>query len=176
MQGTGRIVRLIEKVKKLNYWLLIIPMLALVGMMFLDAANAITIKLFSVRATPAQKELIEELLIVVVYVGMAYTLLERGHIKTDMLKNRFGPNLRFAADMLSDLACMVLFGYMAWASVNGAIYNLVRHSIKQGEITLPLSPFYVILAASIAMLFFASVLVFINHIHLRSSPDSQTVQ
>ena len=176
MQGTGRIARLIERVKKLNYWLLAVPMLALFGQLFLEAANITTIKLFGVRTTPSQKELIEEFLIIVVYSGMAYTLLERGHIQTNMLKNRLRPKLRFVATMISDVACVTLFGYMTWATVNGAIWNLVRHSGKQGEVIIPLSPFYVILAVSITMLFFAAVLVFINHIALRLSPDSQTVQ
>ncbi|MBI2868997.1 MAG: hypothetical protein HYX96_04140 [Chloroflexi bacterium] len=115
--------RVLDRVKQLNYWLLAIPMIALVGMFFLDAANVLTIRVFGFRATPSQKELIEEQLVLVVYIGLTYVLLGPGHIKTDMVKNHLKPLMRFFADLVSDLAMLSLAVFTTVATSSGTIVS-----------------------------------------------------
>ncbi len=164
MQGANLVSRLLERLKQINYWLLILPMIALVGMFFLDAVNVTTIRLFGVRATPAQKELIEEQLILVIYVGLAYVLLGPGHIKTEMVKDLFGPRLRFIATMISDTAMLSLAAFTTSAITAGAITSFTHGATKMGEIQVPLGPFHMMIAVSFAMLTLVALLVMIHHI------------
>lgn len=171
MQEKKGIDRAVLGLKKLNYWILFIPIIAMFGMMFLDGVNVITIRFFGFRAVPGHKELIEELMIIVVYVGLAYVLLERGHIKTNILKNQFPPALRFAADIIADLVCIGLPAFMAYVSGTGLVWSIIHRSAKQGDVQFPLTPFYVVVTASFAMLSIAAVFIMIKHIAHRGEEE-----
>ena len=164
MQGANVVSRLLERYKRVNYWLLALPMISLVIMFVLDAVNVTTIRLFGFRATPSSKEMIEELMIVVVFVSLAYVLLGPGHIKTDMLKSRFGPRLRFTAGLLSDTAVLLLAAFVTWTTTAGAIHAITHGATKMGDVEMALSPFYIVIAASFALLSFAALLVMVQHI------------
>ena len=164
MQENDLVTRLLEKYKQFNYWLLVVPMIAMVAMFLLDAVNVATIRLFGFRATPGQKELIEELLIVVAYAGLAYVLLVPGHIKTDMVKNRLRGRLRFVADIAGDAAILFVAVFCTWTTMGGTIHNITFGSRKQGEIEFSLIPFFVLITLSFALLAFAALLVMIKHI------------
>jgi len=164
MQGANKVSRLLERYKRVNYWLLALPMVSLVIMFVLDAINVTTIRLFGFRATPSSKEMIEELMIVVVYVSLAYVLLGPGHIKTDMLKNRLGPRLRFAAELLGDTAVLFLAVFCTWTTTAGATHAITHGATKMADVEIALSPFYIVIAVSFALLSFAALLVMIQHV------------
>ena len=178
MQGVNIVSRLLERYKRVNYWLLALPMASLVIMFMLDAINVTTIRLFGFRATPSSKEMVEELMIVVVYVSLAYVLLGPGHIKTDMLKNRLGSRLRFVFDMLSDTAVLSLAAFCTWTTGAGAFHAVTHGATKMGDVEMALSPFYIVITMSFVLLAFAALLVMLQHIlcfkeNLYSQPGEQ---
>ncbi|MBI2868516.1 MAG: TRAP transporter small permease [Chloroflexi bacterium] len=158
--------RLIEKFKQVNYWLLSVPVLALFAMFFLDAANVTTIRLFGVRATPIQKELIEQLIILVVFLALTYVLLGPGHIKTDIIRNHLNRPLRFAAEMISDVTTLLFALFCTWTTGAGTLYTIQVKAQTMGIIQLSLAPFYVAITLSFALLAIGSLLVLIRHIML----------
>jgi TRAP-type C4-dicarboxylate transport system permease small subunit len=133
-------------------------------MFFLDAVNVLTIRLFLFRLTPVQKELIEELLVIVVFIPLAYVLLGPGHIKTELLKSRMRGITRFSADMLTSIALLVLSVVCFLATGSGALHAIESGSVKMGDVQFPLSPFYVMLSFGFLLLSIATLLIMIKQI------------
>ncbi len=160
----NRISWMLDRFKRFNYWLLILPMLALFGMMALDALNLITIRLFGFSATPGHKVIIEELIIIAVYTGITYALLGPGHIRTDILKDHFGPHLRLAADLISYLVGLGIAGFITFSTGTRAINAFVTHVDKMGEIQVFVAPFYLAITISFALLWLGLLLLLIQSI------------
>ncbi len=164
---------LIEKFQKFNFWLLIFPIAAMIIIFFLDAANVLTIRFFGFKLTPIQKELIEDLLVVVVFLPLAYVLLGPGHINTDMFKDRFAPVFRFFADMVSSLALIFLAVIGFLATGTGTLHALRAGSVKMGNVQFPLAPFYICLTSGFFLLIIAATLIMLKRIFLFQQNSSQ---
>ncbi|MBI2869803.1 MAG: TRAP transporter small permease [Chloroflexi bacterium] len=154
----------LNKIRLFNRWFLAIPMVTMLAMMVFDSVNVISIRFFSFRIIPAQKEFIEEFIIIVVYGGLAYVLLERGHIKTDLVVNQLGRTGRFIAQMVADFFCIVVTGYITYATTIGLMWTLANRSAKQGDIIIPLAPFYIMITFSFGLFLFCSILLTIKHV------------
>jgi len=164
MTSLERVSWLIEKFKRFNYWLLYIVIAALAVTFILDSINPIVIKLIGVALFPFQKELVEELLVVIVWLPFAYVLLGPGHIVTDIFRNRMGRRLGFASDMLTGVAILV-GGLVAFsASLIGTAYVIQFKSVKMGVVQFSLIPFYVSLNISFFLFIIADILLILKRI------------
>ncbi|MBI2868388.1 MAG: TRAP transporter small permease [Chloroflexi bacterium] len=164
--NSTNIKRVIDGFQKANRWLMALPMAALVGMLVLDSVNVTTIRLFKFVAIRGQKDLIEELLVVAIFVPLAYVLLGPGHIKTDMVVNALKARLRFAATMISDIAILSIALFCTWTSVFGGLAVFARGTTKQGDLQLPLTPGYTAISLAFILLVIAAVLHLVYHIAL----------
>jgi TRAP-type C4-dicarboxylate transport system permease small subunit len=156
--------KIVETYRKINYWMLPFPIICMVSMILLDSLNVTSIRLFQVRVTPLQKELIEELIVIVIYFGMAYVLLGPGHIKTHMLKDHFGAKIRFASDMITDLVTLAFASFTAVAATAGTIEAYTRKWFHMGDIEFTIVPFFAVIAVSFILFAIAALMVLIQHI------------
>ncbi len=176
MTGTERISKAINVFQKINWALVVISVIALVAMLLLDSVNIITIRLFSFRATPFQKEAIEELLIIVVFLPLAYVLVGPAHIKTDMFKNMTPKTVRFGMDMVTGIAITVLSVGCFLATGKGTLHAIQFHSVKMGDVQFSLIPFYVCITLSFLLLFIGNILVVMKQIVEQTSQKSVEVR
>ncbi|MBI2869033.1 MAG: TRAP transporter small permease [Chloroflexi bacterium] len=172
MAARARIESLIKAYTRFNRWLMIVPMVTLLAIMLIDGLNIITIRFFGIRATPVQKEIIEELLIVMGYMALAYILLApgTGHIKTEMIQKRLPEGMRKAANILIGFVSLFVSGYVVYASTTGLIFTLVYRSAKEGMVMIPLAPFYLVIPLSFLLFFIGSLLLLIRDIAMFGEP------
>jgi len=113
--------------------------IALVAAMLLIVADVILRYLLD-KPLPSAIELVQCLLVIVVFSGMAYTELKHGHIKVGVLVNKFSPITRLAITTNSDLLAAVVVGVLSWQSVIYA-QRLWSMNIDSGLLGIPLWPF-----------------------------------
>lgn len=163
---------LIAKLEKLNVWIIDVGVICLFFMMVIDTVNIIGIK-FGLEVVPAGKTFIEELMSVLVYIGMAYVLLGRGHIKTEILKNRFPRPLRFASDVLTYAVIASVGGFIFWRTIIAAIDSFQRHATVPAKILVPIGPFILIIALAFFNLALCALLVLIRECLSRSAGQEE---
>lgn len=82
-------------------------------MMLIGAADVLATYLWN-QPVPAALELTESLMVVVVFMALAYTQSRRQHIAVELLYQRFPPNVQRGLTVLAGLLGGVMFGLVAW--------------------------------------------------------------
>jgi len=97
-------------------------------------------------------ELEELMLCVVIFLGIAYTGLQGGHVGIDILHRRFTKGAQAAIDSLTSLLGMVVVALIAWQSVVRAIFSLSIN--EHGGVTgWPYWPFMLVMGFGCSLLF-----------------------
>ena len=149
---------------RLNHYLLWIPVLCTIAILFIDSANVLTIRLFGVRATPSQKELIEEIVTIVALFPVAYIYLVPGFIKTELIVSRIRPGVRFVLEVASDLVILIVAGFCSYAGIGGFIKAVTTNALKMGSWQFPLWPFFGFIALGFVFLAIAAIFRIIQRI------------
>ena len=160
-----RISQAIKKFQRFNSWLMYIVVFALCTSFIVDSLNPIIIKLLGFRLFPFQKELVEELMIVVIWLPFAYVLIGPGHIVTDIFRIRMGRRMGFAADMLIGVAVLVAGGVAFLASLSGSAHAIQFQAVKMGEAPFSLIPFYITINISFFLFVIANILLMLKRIY-----------
>jgi TRAP-type C4-dicarboxylate transport system permease small subunit len=90
-------------------------------------------------------EIIEIMLVVVVFFAVAYTGVLRGHVSIDVLVSRFPPKAQAITNVFIYFLSFGLFGIICWGSI---IYGLHIRDIGQGTgiLEIPYYPFVFVVA------------------------------
>lgn len=86
--------------------------IAVLAMMFIGAAD-IAATFFN-RPIPGALELIQALMVVVIFLALPQVEARRQHITVDMVTQRLGPRTQRVLRVINDLLCLLFFGAMAW--------------------------------------------------------------
>jgi len=151
----------VGKLDKFNGWFINLGVFSLFAMMVIDTLNIIGAK-FGVSVIPAGKTFIEELMTVVVFVGLGYVLFNQGHIKTEIVKNYFPPVLRFLGDVLSYGVIAIVSGIISWRNGVTAIVYIRDSVTSPADIPVPMGPFVLLIALSFFNLSLCSVLLLVK--------------
>ena len=95
---------------------------------------------------------------VFILFGGVYTLLHRGHIRVEILYNRFPPKLKFAARLIALLSALIFLGVLAWQSSEVAAASLAVGERASGAFRVPLYPFKILVPIA-AILFCLQLIV-----------------
>jgi TRAP-type C4-dicarboxylate transport system permease small subunit len=90
-------------------------------------------------------EIIEIMLVVVVFFCVAYTGAQRGHVSIDVIVSRFPPKAQAIVSVFIYFLSFGLFGIICWGSI---IYGLHIQDIGQGTgiLGVPYYPFVFVVA------------------------------
>jgi TRAP-type mannitol/chloroaromatic compound transport system permease small subunit len=78
---------------------------------------------------------------VFILFGGVYTLLKGGHVRVEMLYNRFPPKMKSLARLIA-LACFLIFmGVLVWQGVVMARLSIMSWEHTPGVFRMPLYPF-----------------------------------
>jgi TRAP-type mannitol/chloroaromatic compound transport system permease small subunit len=159
-----RISQAVEKFKRFNSFVMYISVAGLFITFILDSLNPLCVKLLKFNLFPFQKELIEELLVIIVWLPFAYVLIGPGHIVTDILRTRMGRRLGFVADVIVGIATIAI-GLLAFlASLKGTFHSIQFNTIKMGEIQFSLIPFYIFINIAFFLFLIAGILLMLKHL------------
>jgi len=93
------------------------------------------------RPFAASTTVCELTLLVVVFFGVAYTQLEKGHIAVDAITSRLPPRAAIVLDTTVSLISLVLVGVLIWQGVENTLAFTRTGITGGGMYEIPLSPF-----------------------------------
>jgi len=116
----------------------------LMVMVLLVVVDIILRRLFN-SPLPWSLEVVEVMLVVVVFFSVAYCGARRAHVSIDVLISRFPPKARAIVDTFTYILGIVLFGVMAWGGAASAMGKWDTHHIT-GILPIPIYPFAFVVA------------------------------
>jgi len=121
------------------------------GVMVLLTVADVLLRLVLNRPIRGALEIIEFLMVIVVFSAMAYTGLLRGHIVIQILSSRLPERPRAILDSIADLISIVFCCLIIWQGIAQAQMTRLRNDIS-GVLSIPVSPFYYVLVLGIALM------------------------
>ncbi len=110
-----------------------------------------------IRGTP---ELSEFMMVLVVFLALAWCAVTRKHVRVDLIVSHFPPRVQAIFDSITLLATLGLFGIITWRSVLESMASYDTTSILR----LPTAPFYWIMTFGLALFCLAILVVLIENI------------
>jgi TRAP-type C4-dicarboxylate transport system permease small subunit len=130
---------------------------ALFALMWLVNTNALTRKLFNFPIT-GTLEITEAAMPIIIMLPMAYTQMQRGHIRVTMISDLMGPQVRRVL-LLAALAIGCAFtAWVAWATFGYASRSLRIGESAWGVIRFPIWPSKMSIALGAGLLSFQFLL------------------
>jgi len=136
-------------------------MIVILAMVLLVMVDVILRRVFN-SPLAFSKELIEIMLVVVVFCSLAYTTFQGRHVSVDVLVSRFPPKAQAIINPATDFLSAVMFALIGWRSIDQAmhIWNI---GSETGILRIPYYPFlFVVAFGSIS----ACIALLIGLIHL----------
>ena len=125
---------------RLTNWVLAIPLFFVVAIMLLVTVDIITTKFFH-YSVPSATEFVEDLNIPMVFIGMAYVQLTRGHIAGPVFEKVFPGGVNRAIALAGHFSGLFICGLISWRLLPVFQEMWVKGVAKAGVIQFPLWPF-----------------------------------
>lgn len=132
---------------KLNRVLLFISALSIFFMVVIDCLNALGAKV-GVMIVPNGKTFMEELLVVVVYIGIGYVALNGKLIKTEIIKSRVPLKVSFLLDIFTFLLIMTLSAFIFFKNIDTFVLFFEQGIALPGILPIPKWPVQLIIVLS----------------------------
>lgn len=129
-------------------------------MMLLIAADVVLRYVIN-RPIKGSYELIELMLVLIVYLGLAYTQAKKGHIGVDLVVSRFSPGIQGVINSTTYLLCLGGFLIITWRSIVQSEILRVEGTTT-GLLHLPLFPFMWIVALGSVLLCLMFLIEFLD--------------
>jgi tripartite ATP-independent transporter DctM subunit len=132
--------------KYLNY----LSMLALSGMMFLTAGDVIGRYLLK-RPITGAFEITQYLMVILAFMAVAYTAVNKGHVSVDILTSRFSSKMQGIIGFITNLIGFGMFGLLAWRSVITALAYW-KEGRADSILGVPTAPFIFVIVVGTTLL------------------------
>ena len=128
------------------------------------------------RPFPASTTVCEFALLIVVFLGVAYTQLKKEHLSVDVVTSRLPPRAAIVVDTTTSLISLVLVGVLIWRGVVNAP-SFMHIGQTGGVYETPPAPFAAVIPFGCTLLLimllrdFLNKMVEILRLHLGRPPD-----
>jgi len=120
-------------------------------MMFLVVVNTLSRKLFNAPVAGAF-EVTQSLLTLAIFLSIAYTQREGGHISVDVLSRHFSTGVQKAMQLIAPLLGVICFVWVTYANWNFAYESYLTDEQEWGAITYPIWPVKMAMCAGLGLL------------------------
>jgi tripartite ATP-independent transporter DctM subunit len=160
MEQKGKLAQLTNSlqtiIKKLSGAFYIVAVATIAVMMFICAADTI-LRYFFNSPILGTIEIIEFLMAALVFLGLAYTSMHKGHINVDVISSRFSPRVQA---VFSSITCFLTLGVFAMISWRCFVYAALLKKGNYFSATwhIPIYPFLYV--AAVGAIVICLVLIF----------------
>ena len=120
------------------------------------------------QSVPGLFEMSELSMVMVVFLGLGWTLRDDAHIRVTMLTDRLAPRPRRLAGGLAWLCAALVFLLLAWPSTQEAAYSFSIREFRWGVVQIPIWWTKIALAAG---LWFAAVQAMVKAVLVATDRD-----
>lgn len=140
MEVIKKISKGLDKLGIFSKWVNMISLIAVFAMTILTTIDVIC-RYFLHNSIVGIYEFTAAIMILVVYLGIAYAQQEKAHVVVDLFTARLKPWGRVVSDLSNTLLCLFITVAMIWCSITQANYYAVNHSSTNHSFFLPAAPF-----------------------------------
>ena len=153
-------------ITKVATWCVFVAVFCIAVMMLLGVMDVIGDKFFA-RGIPSALEFIAQLNVVIVFLAVAYVVLERGHITMNVIENRISKRLNNVMRLVGYFLSILFCGFIGWRSLI-LVQRLIESAVpNSGQIRFPLWPFASALFFGCVLMTIAFILVAVRGIIVR---------
>lgn len=131
-------------------WANLVGVFMILGMMFLTATDVALRYFFSAPIT-GTVEMVEFLLVITIFFGLAHTQRTGGNISMDILVGNLPPRVQAFIEGLTGLLALAVYGAMAYA-VFESVYGPGGFLETSDMLEIPLWPFKLLAGAGVTLL------------------------
>jgi len=133
MKIFGSIIRVIDRISGIVAELLVFLLMLLV------TADIIARYLF-LKPIPGQVEGATLSLVLILYLGLAYTQRQRGHIRVDLFISKVEGRKRELLEAIGLFLCLIVSVFITWVTAEQAIISVAGREFIAGVISFPVWP------------------------------------
>ncbi len=143
---------------------------AVLAVIMIITAMDVALRYLFNQPIPGTIELTEVFMSVIIFFGLAYTAHQNEHIRVEILISHLSKRMQAVIESISNLLSAVMIAFVSWQSVVYALKTMQRH---QGTLILsvPLSPFYLVVAIGSALLSIILLIQFFHSIKCAASKE-----
>lgn len=121
------------------------------GVMVLLTVADVLLRLFLDRPLRGAFEIVEFLMVMVVFSAIAYTGLLKGHIVIQIFSSRLPERVRAILDSIADLISIGFCCLLVWQGIAQAQMIRLRNDIS-GVLSIPVFPFYYVVVLGMVLM------------------------
>jgi TRAP-type C4-dicarboxylate transport system permease small subunit len=128
---------------------------------------------------PGALELVEALLVICVYFGVALVALDKGHVNVTFATDKLSPKYKCLLDLFGNIIAAFAFGYLALSAWDIGIQATQIMEYRLAVYRFPLWPFKLLFAFGLTLLFIQLIINSIKCAYLffgRKSYAGQTIE
>lgn len=102
---------------------------------------------------PGALEITSSTMVLIVFGGLCYSQIQRGHIRVELVYTHVGPRVQALMDVVTHLSALVFFSLILWQGVSEALFSWRISEASVGLIRVPLWParFVLVLGAGLLL-------------------------
>ncbi len=142
------------------HWIACVGMSFIMIMMILTAVDTFLRNIFNHPIVGAH-ELSEVLMVIFVFLAIAYTAIEKGHVAVDILTGRFSKRIQAIVDKVTNFLSLFIFLLITWQTLLFGM-DLWKNKTVSPTLDIPIFPFAFIVALGTGLL---CLVLLINFLH-----------
>ena len=140
MNGLNKVIRILDKVGVFSRWTNIAGLAALFFMIVVTFVDVIMRYIFS-RPIKGVLDITEVMLICAIFLAVAHTQNEKGHIGIDVITARLASKARLVMEFITNLLGVGLFSIIVWRILDQTLLFIQDHRIHATYLMIPSAPF-----------------------------------
>ena len=140
MQIKGKLMIVDALLTKVISWFVIVAEVSAAIMMLLLVSDAISAKLFD-APVPSAAEFVTEMNVILVFGGVAFVVLERGHIRIDAFDPHLSKLTNYILRLVSHILAILVCGFMSWRTFFLVQEMMETKICNAGLVQFPFWPF-----------------------------------
>ena len=135
----------------------------ILALMVLLISVDVVLRYFFNRPIRGSYELVEFMMVLVVFLGLAYTQTKKGHVSITLLTNKLAPSQMSVVKSTTNLLCLIIFSLITWRCIIQA-ENLRTSGTSSDVLFIPNLPFMWVVVFGSVLLCFIFLIDFINSV------------
>jgi tripartite ATP-independent transporter DctM subunit len=138
-------IRGLDKVSVFSRWINIIGIIFLFIMVIITTVDVILRYVFN-HPIPGTSEITEVFMIIAIFMAVAHTQDQKGHISIDVFTTRLPPRPKLILELITTFLSLITIVLVSWRVFIQGLYFFSKHSMQSQFLPIPKGPFAMILA------------------------------
>lgn len=154
----------------------VIGSIALILMMFMTSADAISRHFFS-QAIPGVLEFVEEYgMIPLIFLPLSYVFMKGGHVKVELFEQFFPPKIKEYLEIMNALISFIFFSLLTAATYPTVLQAIEIRELSNSVLAYPLAPSYAMVTIGSLLISIRTAQIFIRLVIAQVKPNLNAVK